>query len=166
MQFFADHFVLYFFANIYINFIPFVAVNSIYKCIDCLVFLLQCRVLSRFFIGYRRYSQFCFGASLYYDSLFRNGIYSQILFLQAMARTFFNCRTICFALYVFLLKVISIWFSFIITAMLSDIVPHFIHRCLSKCSHESCSNALEPFAMLIQNDSHSDSSMQQSNFAI
>ena len=104
MQFFADHFVLYFFANIYINFIPFVAVNGIYKCIDCLVFLLQCRVLSRFFIGYRRCSQFCFGASLYYDSLFRNGIYSQILFLQAMVRTFFNCRTICFTLYIFFIK--------------------------------------------------------------
>lgn len=50
-----------------------------------------------------------FWASLYYDSLFRNGIYSQILFLQAMARTFFNCRTICFALYVFLLKVILLF---------------------------------------------------------
>jgi len=47
MQFFADHFVLYFFANIYINFVPFVAVNSIYKCIDCLVFYCNagfCRV--------------------------------------------------------------------------------------------------------------------------
>ena len=49
MQFFADHFVLYFFANIYINFIPFVAVNGIYKCIDCLVFYCNagfCRVFS------------------------------------------------------------------------------------------------------------------------
>lgn len=107
MQFFADHFVLYFFVNIYISFIPFAAVNNIYKCIDCLVFYCNAGFCRVFPLGIADALNFVLG-SLYYDSLFRNGIYSQILFLQAMARTFFNCRTICFALYVFLLKVISI----------------------------------------------------------